>query len=114
MAGRKQKSKELRRLEKIFRDIRADKKETVRNLIENAAFMEIQLASLQKEIAEKGPVSEYKNGENQWGTKKSPEVEIYNTMIKNYMAVVRQLLELLPENDTDKKDELMEFISGGG
>ncbi len=72
MAERRQKSKQLRRLEKIFRDIREDKKETVRNLIENAAFMEIQLAGLQKEIAEKGPVSEYKNGENQWGTKKAP------------------------------------------
>ena len=114
MAERRQKSKQLRRLEKIFRDIREDKKETVRNLIENAAFMEIQLAGLQKEIAEKGPVSEYKNGENQWGTKKSPEVEIYNTMIKNYMAVVRQLLELLPEGDADEKDELMSFIGGGG
>ena len=114
MAERRQKSKQLRRLEKIFRDIREDKKETVRNLIENAAFMEIQLAGLQKEIAEKGPVSEYKNGENQWGTKKSPEVEIYNTMIKNYMAVVRQLLELLPEGGEDEKDELMSFIGGGG
>lgn len=114
MAERRQKSKQLRRLEKIFRDIREDKKETVRNLIENAAFMEIQLADLQKEIAEKGPVSEYKNGENQWGTKKSPEVEIYNTMIKNYMAVVRQLLELLPEGGADEKDELMSFIGGGG
>lgn len=114
MAERRQKSKQLRRLEKIFRDIREDKKETVRNLIENAAFMEIQLAGLQKEIAEKGPVSEYKNGENQWGTKKSPEVEIYNTMIKNYMAVVRQLLELLPEGGADEKDELMSFIGGGG
>ncbi len=114
MAERRQKSKQLRRLEKIFRDIREDKKETVRNLIENAAFMEIQLADLQKEIAKKGPVSEYKNGENQWGTKKSPEVEIYNTMIKNYMAVVRQLLELLPEGGADEKDELMSFIGGGG
>lgn len=114
MAERRQKSKQLRRLEKIFRDIREDKKETVRNLIENAAFMEIQLAGLQKEIAEKGPVSEHKNGENQWGTKKSPEVEIYNTMIKNYMAVVRQLLELLPEGGADEKDELMSFIGGGG
>ena len=109
MAGRAQKSKELKRLEKIFKDIRPDKKETVRKLIENAAFMEVQLSGLQKEIAEKGPVSEYQNGENQWGTKKSPEVEIYNTMIKNYTAVVKQLLELLPEGDGNG-DELLDFI----
>ncbi len=109
MAGRTQKSKELKRLEKIFKDIRPDKKETVRKLIENAAFMEVQLSSLQKEIIEKGPVSEYQNGENQWGTKKSPEVEIYNTMIKNYTAVVKQLMELLPEGDGNG-DELLDFI----
>ena len=109
MAGRTQKSKELKRLEKIFKDIRPDKKETVRKLIENAAFMEVQLSSLQKEIIKKGPVSEYQNGENQWGTKKSPEVEIYNTMIKNYTAVVKQLMELLPEGDGNG-DELLDFI----
>ena len=99
------------RLEKIFKDIRPDKKGIAEKLIENAAFMESQLSSLQKEIKEKGPVSEYQNGENQWGTKKSPEVDVYNTMIKNYTAVVKQLLELLPEGDGNSKDELMDFIN---
>lgn len=103
----------MKRLEEIFKDIRADKKETVKSLIENAAFMEQQLGGLQKAIEEKGPVSEYQNGENQWGTKKSPEVEIYNTMIKNYAAVVRQLLELLPEGNGNERDELTAFILGG-
>lgn len=110
MAGKTRKSKELLRLEKIFKDIRKDRKVTVQKLIENAAFMEIQLSGLQKEIEEKGTVSEYQNGENQWGTKKSPEVEVYNTMVKNYMTVIRQLLELLPEGDDGKEDELTVFI----
>ena len=113
MAGRAKKSEELKRLEKIFKNVRADRKETAKKLIENAAFMESQLSGLQREIAEKGVVSEYKNGENQWGTKKSPEVEIYNTMIKNYTAVIKQLLELLPEGEENKEDELMSFIRGG-
>ena len=113
MAGRIKKSEELRRLEKIFKDIRADRKETVKKLIENAAFMEIQLSVLQKQIAENGVTSEYQNGENQWGTKKSPEVEIYNTMVKNYTAVIKQLLELLPEGEGNEEDELLSFIGGG-
>ena len=113
MAGRIKKSEELKRLEKIFKDIRADRKETVKKLIENAAFMEIQLSVLQKQITEKGVVSEYQNGENQWGTKKSPEVEIYNTMVKNYTAVIKQLLELLPEGEGHEEDELLSFINGG-
>lgn len=112
MAGKTRKSKELLRLERIFKNIRTDRKVTVQKLIENAAFMEIQLSNLQKEIEEKGTVSEYQNGENQWGTKKSPEVEIYNTMVKNYMAVIKQLLELLPEGDAGNEDELTAFIRG--
>lgn len=111
MAGRTQKSKELKRLEKIFKNIRPDKKGTVEKLIENAAFMESQLSSLQKEIKEKGPVSKYQNGENQWGTKKSPEMDVYNTMIKNYTAVIKQLIELLPEDDKNSEDELMDFLN---
>jgi hypothetical protein len=58
-----------------------------------------------------GVISEYQNGENQWGTKKSPEVEIYNTMIKNHMAIMKQLVDLLPERDSNqKKDMLLDFL----
>jgi hypothetical protein len=66
-------------------------------LIKNAAFMTITLEDLQAVINEHGAVSQYKNGENQFGTKKSPEVEIYNTMIKNYSSIIKQLTDLLPE-----------------
>ena len=73
----------------------------------NAAFMSVTLQLLQTEINKNGAVSEYKNGENQFGTKKSPEVEIYNTMIKNYSAVMKQLTDLLPRGDLppDKKED---------
>jgi hypothetical protein len=58
-----------------------------------------------------GVISEYQNGENQWGTKKSPEVEIYNTMIKNHMAIMKQLVDILPERESNtKKDMLLDFL----
>lgn len=107
------KSKELNKLKRIFKTIDKDKLSVVEKLIANAAFMAEQLDLLQNEIREKGCVSEYQNGENQWGTKKSPEVEIYNTMIKNYQSVVKQLVELLPDNDKYKGDELIEFLGSG-
>ncbi len=62
-------------------------------------FMSITLADLQKKINEEGVVSEYQNGENQFGTKKSPEVEIYNIMIKNYMTAIKQLTDLLSKQE---------------
>ncbi|MEL3973058.1 hypothetical protein AAEO50_12300 [Rossellomorea oryzaecorticis] len=103
--------KELRRLNNIFKDIEQGKKDTVRSLIENAAFMSVILDELQQHIAENGTVSEYQNGANQWGTKISPEAQIYNSMIKNHMAIVKQLTDLLKDDDKDEDDdELMKFI----
>ena len=81
-------------------------------LISNALFMEGQLAKLQAHIQEHGTVSEYQNGENQWGTKKSPEVEVYNTMVKNYVGVMRQLADLIAV-DCGADDDLTKFLAGG-
>lgn len=65
-------------------------------LINNAAFMTITLEDLQLAINKDGGISKYQNGENQFGTKKSPEVEIYNTMIKNLASIIKQLTDLTP------------------
>lgn len=58
-------------------------------------------------------VSEYKNGENQYGTRKSPEVDVYNAMIKNYASVIKQLGDLLPEVPPPA-DELTQFLKTRG
>lgn len=87
-------------------------KKVAASLIENAAFMIVTLEDLQKTINENGVITEYQNGENQWGTKKSPEVEIYNTMIKNHMVIMKQLTDLLPEEDkTPKDDGFEDFVT---
>lgn len=105
--------KEFNRLRRIFKDMPKDKKDTVLSLIRNAAFMTVTLDELQEAINENGVVSKYQNGENQWGTKKSPEVDVYNTMIKNHMGVIRQLCDILPdESKKTAADELMEFVKG--
>jgi len=112
MAEVKKKSKELKKLEKIFKDIEPSKRQTVEKLIENAAFMAESLAELQEIIREKGFVEEYHNGANQSGVKKCSEVEIYNTMIKNYSSIIKQLVDLLPNGAGSGGDELLDFISG--
>lgn len=85
----------------------------VEKLIDNAAFMAITLEDLQVDINANGCVSEYKNGENQYGTKKSPEVEVYSNLMQRYLAAVKQLIDLLPTEDTPPKDDpLMDFVGG--
>lgn len=108
----RKRSKELNKLKKIFKDIEPSKQKTVEKLISNAAFMAESLDDLQEIIREKGFTEEYHNGANQSGIKKCSEVEIYNTMIKNYSSVIKQLVDLLPNGAGSGGDELLDFISG--
>lgn len=108
----KKRSKELNKLKKIFKDIEPNKQKVVEKLISNAAFMAESLEELQEVIREKGFVEEYQNGANQFGVKKCSEVEIYNTMIKNYSSIIKQLIDLLPDEAKGGGDELLDFISG--
>ena len=102
-------SKEMRKLKRIFKNIDENKQKIVAPLIESAAFMAQELQKLQKHIAEHGCTEEYQNGANQKGKKKSSEVEVFNAMIKNYSAVIKQLCDMLPE-DGKTDDELMDFV----
>lgn len=100
------------KLNRQFAKLDTRTKKTVASLIENAAFMIVTLEDLQKSINENGVISEYQNGENQWGTKKSPEVEIYNTMIKNHMNIMKQLTDLLPaQPPKDDDDGFESFVN---
>jgi nicotinic acid mononucleotide adenylyltransferase len=96
--------KEINRLKRLYKEMPKDMMNKVISLIENAAFMTITLEDLQEKINKDGTVSEYQNGENQWGTKKSPEVEIYNTMIKNHMGIIKQLTDLMPQKPQPNKN----------
>ena len=111
--AKKPSKKELGRFAAAYFEAVPEKQSMCLQLITNAVFMEEQLTKLQAEIREKGVVSEYKNGENQYGTRKSPEVDVYNAMIKNYTSVIKQLGDLLPEAPPPA-DELTQFLKTRG
>lgn len=93
----------------VFSQIPENKRDIFRGLLDNTVFMEGELKKLRKEIKENGTVEEYRNGENQWGKKKSSHVEVYNAIMKNYLAAVKQINDLLPD-DAQKLDEFLEFV----
>ncbi len=107
---------EKRKLKKICDNLDEKVKKAVESLVEEAAFMAASLYELRKIIDEKGYTEEYQNGANQKGIKKCSEVELYNTMIKNYTSVVKQLTDLIPKEqqvkasktDTDGFDDFVE------
>lgn len=104
--------KQLGRFASIYDGGSPEQKTKGLHLILNLVFMEEQLSQLQAEIRGKGVVSEYKNGENQWGTRKSPEVDVYNALLKNYISGIKQLNEIFGEQ-AQVNDELIEFLKQG-
>lgn len=99
-------------LAKVFAELDEKRRDTVEKLIDNAAFMAVQLEDLREKILAEGVTSEYQNGENQFGTKKSPEVEVYNTMIKNYTTIIKTLCDMLPAENTGAS-ALLQFTGRG-
>ncbi|MCV4233316.1 hypothetical protein OHJ21_19215 [Virgibacillus sp. LDC1] len=102
---RKKIEAEIKRLSALLNTVDGTSKKITSSLVKNAAFMAVTLEELQETMNKDGVVSHYKNGENQYGTKKSPEVEIYNTMIKNHSAIMKQLTDLLPKAPPKADDD---------
>lgn len=84
------------------------------HLIVEAAMYAMMLAEINLIIERDGLVDFYKNGENQYGTKKSVAAELKPKYTATYQSLVKQLTELLPTADEkDAAAELMEFLERG-
>lgn len=103
--------KEKKKLEKIIKNIPAEKKKLVEGLIADASFMAEQLEGLREYISEHGWSETYQNGANQHGKKTSVEAEMYVKVQKSYASIIRQLTDFISADATPTTDELMDFIS---
>ncbi|GHU92964.1 hypothetical protein FACS1894208_01320 [Clostridia bacterium] len=88
--------REIARLNKVFRDLDKNKRDTVDSLIKNTAFMAVSLEELQEIINTEGYETEYQNGENQFGKKQSEAVKTHIAMTKNHAQIMRTLADLAP------------------
>lgn len=80
-------------------------------LIDNASFMRVTLQDLEKHINKNGVKEDWNNGANQYGIRESIEAKTYKDMIKNYIAVIKQLNDMLPKTskDNNKLEEFKNF-----
>ena len=86
----------------MLKNIPVGKRAAVEKLIREMAYMGQMIADAKRDIDEIGLIEEYKNGENQFGRKKNPAVEIYDKTVNTYAKVARQLTDLLPDGDAAK------------
>ena len=87
---------EIDRISKYFDRVSESQRAIALPLIENAAFMRIVLEDLQEIIKNEGVTESYQNGANQFGIKQSASLQSYNSLIKNYAAVIKTLDKMLP------------------
>ena len=108
MAKDKDFSKRLAELRKFYEPLPPEKMVLAEPLIENAVFIEFQLAELQEKIREGGCVDEYQNGSNQKGLKASANVQSYNSLVKSYNMISQRLADLMPPQKGKSKLDMLD------
>jgi hypothetical protein len=105
--------KELKKIKSITAALPEDLQKITEGLVADACFMAEQLEILRCHLEENGWSEEYKNGANQFGKKSSVEAQAYLQMQKSYAAVIKQLTDLIPKQETSKAgEEILSFIGG--
>lgn len=106
------KEQKLKLLNKIFENVKENKKALVTGLIEQTCFMYVELKELNEIIEKKGVVENFKQGKQQF-TREQPAVKTYNSMIKNYNVTIKQLSEFLPPGNSIPMDDEFERFKQG-
>lgn len=106
--------KEINRLKRLFKEIDANKKNLVSATIKDVAFMTITMEDLREKIVRVGTTCVYKNGENQFGTKQSPDAQLYLQLSQKQTQAMKILLDCLPKTEKaiPKSDGFEDFVLG--
>lgn len=107
------KTADIKDLRKVFETINDDKSKLALSLLNKAEFMEDTLNKLQKKVQDDGVVTSMCQG-NYDIDRENPALRSYNTTIKNYTSVIKQLADLLPETSNKVEGEdLLKFVASG-
>lgn len=100
-------NKEKARLLTFF----GEKDDLASGLIDLAAIQKVILDETAELIRRDGVVEEYKNGENQYGRKKSSAVEVHTKYSTEYVKTITALANLRGADGGKADDEFLEFIA---
>ena len=107
--------KEVSRLKRLFKNIDENKKKLVFTTIDDVAFMTITMQDLRETINRKGTTVTYKNGENQYGEKQSPEAQYYLQLSQKQTQAIKILVDCLPKEQkikvADETDDFDDFVN---
>lgn len=93
------------RLTKIYKGIEEKRKQTVRGVIERAAYMLVQLQNLEADLLENGMWEMFSQGDQEPYERKRPAADLYNQINNSYQKIIKQLTDLLPKEEPKVKEE---------
>jgi hypothetical protein len=97
-------------LKRLIKQVPADRKPIADSLFKELTFMEKTLTELKKAIKTEGPVSMFKQGQQQF-LRENPALKSYNTTVQRYSLLYKQLTDLLPPSvQPEAFDPLTDFI----
>ena len=105
--------KEVRRLNRIYKDIDKDNKAIIDGLIQRAAYMRVTLEDWEEDIIENGVTEMFTQSEKtEPYERERPVARLYNTMNANYQKIIKQLSDLVPkEVKVVEDDGFKDFIA---
>ena len=103
--------RELTRLRKSFKPLPEDKRRLAEGLMQEAAFMRVTLEETREIIDREGVIELFEQGKQRF-LREHPATKVYASLVNRYSAVVKQLVDLLPDPNPgqDATHELMEFV----
>lgn len=103
----------INELRVVFEKKNDNRSKLALSLLDKAEFMEDTLNQLQNRIKENGVVTSMCQGSYNID-RANPALQAYNVTIKNYNSVIKQLVDLLPDNDLKiEGEDLLKFIASG-
>lgn len=101
------KTKKNYELKDIIPLLSEDSRKVASGMIEDALFMQDQLAELRERIKEEGVSENY-----QYGSKQTAAMTSYLQIQKQYGVIIKYLTELMPkENKTAANDNLLDWVN---
>lgn len=103
----------LKNIKSVFESKNDNKSKLGLSLLDKIEFMEKTLQDLQKKIKKDGVITEMCQGRYNID-RANPALQAYNVTIKNYTSAIKQIVELLPDENKVDGESLMNFIVSDG
>lgn len=104
MAKKSKSSSNIKELKEVFENMNNDKKKLALPLLEKAEFLEDTLNKLKLKVKEDGVVTMMSQGAYSI-ERENPALKSYNTTIKNFTTIIKQLNDMLPKEELLQDDD---------